>query len=698
MKHFKNIPLYLTVIFLSGCFSHVEQTIENEHGVSVKSGISARPLSFLHAEGTKLINEYGEETQLRGCNVGGWLLIEPWILGIDHRNKIETEKELWDLMFKRFGKEETLHLIKTFRESFFTEDDVRHIAELGMNCIRIPVWWRALMDPEYGGDIQYLDDLVDWCRKYRVYLIIDLQGAPGGQAAESSNVGEPADGGALWQDKANIDATIEWWWWIADRYKEEPVIAAYDLINEGTATPEINDLVNLYDRLYDEIRKMGDKHPIVMEEIWGYHRLPQPVDMNWSNVLYSFHVYARDSRQGHDFAPKLFPTLNRVAQYRNIPIYIGEFNTISAENGGTDEFLRWREVFDYYGWDWTFWTYKKIEPDHDINWGLIGYYNNTPVADFRNDSLETIKKSFERMETSYARENPLLKACFTAQERWANVNIQHAKGTPLLTLKNACILPAKNGSAIAEWGYDIPNIGFWGKEDRVAWTFEVARGGAYEINMRMANDLNGNVASIWIDGVHMANIQLPNSHGWRHYRDASLGVFELSKGRHTLEIGKADSHNGFINLQYAWLETSDKSAISLTEDMIRLTPVSMNPLSIGNPIRIEWQNNPPNFASWSPGASVSWPLNLQNGGAFSVTIDYATVVEDTTLLILVDGVELLQKPTPPTGDWQKYKSLESGTLTLPSGTHTLTIQWDAAKGHHTGNLRTVQLFRAPTDK
>ena len=37
--------------------------------------------------------------------LGGWLLIEPWMLGFDDSLPLKSEKEFWDLLTKRFGAE-----------------------------------------------------------------------------------------------------------------------------------------------------------------------------------------------------------------------------------------------------------------------------------------------------------------------------------------------------------------------------------------------------------------------------------------------------------------------------------------------------------------------------------------------------------------------------------------------------------------
>ena len=705
MSHSRTVVFTLLAcvicLALSSCSLPIPPGSEAPPPTELKAPPQPRaPLSFLRTEGNRIVDEKGNTVILRGCNIGGWLLIEPWIPALDaqpgYEKDYKTEKEIWDLLGKRFGEEKKQELIHVYRTHFFNESDVRRIAELGMNSIRVPIWWRAITQPEYGGDIAYLDNLIEWCRSAGIYVIIDLQGAPGGQASECSNVGEPSNGGALWRDQKNKDMTVEWWSFIAERYRDEPVVAMYDLLNEGTAAPRYEDLVDLYDRLYREIRKTDDKHILVMEDVWGFHRLPRATDLNWSNVVYSFHVYAREMECGLDGAMRSFPAFNRTALYHGLPIYVGEFNTIQMRYGGSDAFLLWRDVCEYYGWSWSFWTWKKIENNWTINWGLCGYYDNPPVPDLLNDSFERIRDCFKKMESSNSKENPLLASALRAPSRWMNESDipLPAPGAKLLTLRSAFMLPTSDKALIAEWGYPVPNAGFWKQGDTIAWRFEIEKEGVYEIGVRMANDSDANLAALWVDGVRATDIALPNTRGWRSFQNVKLGRFQLAAGTHTLEVGQADDSDGFINLQYAWTADSEGGADALRETEIRLTPVNMEPLPEKSVLRVEWQSHPPNIANWDPGQPVSWKLNLSRPRRYQVEAVYATPHNDSSLRVTIGSKEG-GITRPPTASWQEYGTATLGTVDLDAGEQTLTAIWRVPRRTHAGNLRLIRLVETP---
>lgn len=653
-------------------------------------------LSFLRTEGNRLVNERGDTVQLRGCNVGGWLLLEPWIAGLDNQPNAETEKDIWDLLGQRFGEDTKQDLIRTFRESFFKEADAARIADLGLNCVRFPVWWRTTSDPAYGGDIAWLDRCIEWCRKNGVYVIIDLQGAPGGQAKESPNVGEPSAGGQFWRSQAFRDQAVDWWKMVAARYKDEPAVAFYDLLNEGTATPRYEDLVDFYDRLYKEIRAIDPRHILVMEDVWGFHRLPRPEDWGWENVVYSFHYYPRDMEpeQAIEAPDADLPKYNRTALYRGVPIYVGEFSTFDQRHGGTDAFFKYREAFDFLGWSWTFWTYKKIEENDYVLWGPYGYGKDRPRPDLNSDPAEKIRRDFERFATEFSEPHPLLVAAITAPSAW-EPDPDYGPGALALSLRTACVLPGEKGYLRYEWGMKPPNLGYWTKGDTVAWKVEVPADGTYELGLRLGNNSDRNRVQVWLDGVHAANVSIPNGGGWRRFADRPLLNLALTKGTHVIEIGQADDEKGFVNLQGGWLKPAQSEAAAPDETALWLRPFNAAPLPPKSPIRVEWLNNPPNFGNWSPGEKVSWTIRLAKGGQYAALAICATPNSDSIVRLFLDGAQVGVAQAKSSGDWQKYEPADLGTVDLKPGEHTITFQWDIPRNTAPGNLREIRLERLP---
>ncbi len=76
------------------------------------------------------------------------------------------------------------------------------------------------------------DSLLQWCKDNQLWLILDLHAAPGGQGNDLNISDRDDTKPSLWDLKANRDKTIALWKELAKRYVNEPMIAAYDLINE----------------------------------------------------------------------------------------------------------------------------------------------------------------------------------------------------------------------------------------------------------------------------------------------------------------------------------------------------------------------------------------------------------------------------------------------------------------------------------
>ena len=645
--------------------------------------------SFLRASGRSIVNEQGEAVRLAGCNAGSWLLIEPWMINVDGQPEIETEKDLWDVLGFRFGEKIKLDLIRTHRTHFFTREDVQRMADIGMTCLRIPIGWRAVSDPHYGGDLTYLDDCIRWCREFGVYAVIDLHGAPGAQSSNSVIIGERALN-ELWKEERYRDATVSWWTNIASRYKEESIVAGYDLLNEAMDAP-MPDLVALYDRLYKAIRQVDARHLLIIEDgLHGIYRLPHPDQMGWSNVVYSFHYYPQSPTETLDAEGRHFPKFNNAAVYYGVPMLVGEFNTMLLERGGVDQFKRFAEVFNYYDWAWTFWTYKKTEKNRNYNWALYGKSDNLVAPDFHTDSADTIGAWLQSLETGNLAVDPLLLTAL--REVLGTSSTLPAQAIPL-SLKNAYVMPAEEGQDLKlEWSATEPNTGYWGNGDRIGWVVNIPAQGAYSLHTEVAGAIRSSIVGIWIDGVLTKETAAVSTSGsWTSYEPLGLGTFSLSAGRHVIEITQQDRGTAFINLRRGWLQPEQETAGQPLETAIRLSALNLAPLPPNSPLCIEWLFTPTPIGYWPSGEKASWSISIQSGGAYNAQLVYATPNAASTITLLVDDNPIQNCTIRGTEDWHTYGSFSLGTLDLKPGTHTVSLVWEDANPMGCGNLLEIQL-------
>ena len=361
--------------------------------------LAAPPL--IHCEGKRIVDESGNTVILRGVNLGSWLLNEIWMT---HTYGVNDDKGVRDALETRFGKADADSLLRVYQNSYIKTTDFDNIKSLGLNCIRLPFFYKILEDDSNPG--VYLDrgwELLDFaisnCAVRDMYCIIDMHGAPGGQ--NSDHTCGQAGVNQLYSDTNCQQRMVDMWVAIADRYKNEPAVAAFDLLNEpwgdylgalGPATPpDYNTWTGLYGRAYSAIRNVDPKHIIVLTDRgpWcGIDELPVPSQMGWENIMYEFHPYDFDH---NDFISHKNLVDSRVRWYgafqsdRDVPILIGEFHP----QGGMQSWAYYLRHFNAYGWNWTIWSYKCHQYNGD--WGIKRTWTECNVM---SDSYVTLSNKF----------------------------------------------------------------------------------------------------------------------------------------------------------------------------------------------------------------------------------------------------------------------------------------------------------------
>ena len=167
--------------------------------------------------------------EIKGVNLGSWLLMEGYILG---------GKNIPESLFKKrfmsiYGAKELKKFEDSFRKNFIVKDDFKKIAQMGAKCIRVPFNYRLLETRPYGYSeegFKHLDRVFSWADEFGLGVILDLHAA---QGAQNCDWHADSSGQAfLWQDKKYRERVLCLWERIADRFKEEPSLVGYDVLNE----------------------------------------------------------------------------------------------------------------------------------------------------------------------------------------------------------------------------------------------------------------------------------------------------------------------------------------------------------------------------------------------------------------------------------------------------------------------------------
>jgi aryl-phospho-beta-D-glucosidase BglC (GH1 family) len=310
---------------------------------------------YLKVDGNKIINDVNNNFILKGMGIGGWLVQEGYmlktpysIMGAEHEIKNEIEKLV--------GKEKTIELYNLYQQNYVRKIDIDKLAEWGFNSIRLPLHYNKLISEvlpiTYNEEgFQIIDELLDWCEENKMYLILDLHAAPGGQSDEPISDYDDTKL-SLWESEVNKNLTVELWKKIAERYANEEWIGGYDLINEPKweLGADNGPLRDLYIRITDAIREVDNNHIIFIEGNWfatDFAGLTPPWD---DNMVYSFHKYWNETDIG---------TINYLLEIRNktnLPLWLGE----TGENSN-DWFRECVKLMEENNIGWAWWPHKKID-------------------------------------------------------------------------------------------------------------------------------------------------------------------------------------------------------------------------------------------------------------------------------------------------------------------------------------------------
>ena len=369
----------------------------------VKAASALGSNDFLKVNGTQIRKSKGsgDVVYLRGTNAGGWLVQENWM----NPTNASDQRTMMDTLANRFGSSKRDELVATYEDNYWTTQDFDNCAEMGMSVIRLPFTYMNLCD-DNGNLKSNAFDRLDWfvsnCSSRGMYVILDMHGAFGSQNGMDHS-GEVNDGTQLYHNQSNKNKTLNLWKSIAEHFKGNPAVAAYDILNEpgikAAATYSLQ--WDFYNEIYNAIRSKDSDHIIIMESCWDANNLPRPSQYGWTNVAYEYHYYPWNAQNSSSAQQSYFSgKVSDISSHNyGVPTFVGEFTCFEQEQG-------WKtamSIFNSQGWHWTTWSYKVTG---NSSWGI---YNHSPQSvDIYNDSADTIKNKWSAVGTSSAWKNNMI--------------------------------------------------------------------------------------------------------------------------------------------------------------------------------------------------------------------------------------------------------------------------------------------------
>jgi endoglucanase len=336
-------------------------------------------LPFLRVEGDKIVDESGEEVYLRGIQGLGYYKIDvAWYL------KATLERGEDPYKFDQYAAD--------LAQYYYADYDFDEIESTGANIARVffplhGIQKRPLIGTTGGpyeysdASLQLLEDHINQFGQQGIYSILVLSDAGQNDWAEyrqklNLNLWDKSNG--LW------DQSVALWGEVAKRFRDNPYVAGYNLINEPSA-PSKQELHDLYQDYIDEIRKYDQNHILFLEMDDGPNDFEYQIGGEYddTNLAVSFHFYlpGKFTLHGDPSDSSTYPGTYGVDdiyfdkkkmeeafrqyfgldEFKNKPVYVGEFGAAAYrdENQGG---LQWIEdaidIMNKNGAHYTFHNYK----------------------------------------------------------------------------------------------------------------------------------------------------------------------------------------------------------------------------------------------------------------------------------------------------------------------------------------------------
>jgi len=553
---------------------------------------------LLKTSGQKIVNDKGENIQLRGLGPGGWMLQEGYMLKT--ADFAGPQYKIKEKIAELIGEDGMNEFYKAYWKNGITKQDIDFLAKAGFNSIRLPMHYNLYTlpiekEPVKGKNtwleegFKMTDDLLQWCAANKIYLILDLHAAPGGQGNDVNISDNDKSKPSLWENEENQKKTIALWKKLADRYKDSPWIGGYDLINEpninftgknpnGTDEMSNAPLWKLQKDITTAIREVDKKHIIFIEgNGWGnnYNGLTPIWD---DNMVFSFHKYWNyNDDQTLKFALDL-------REKYNMPIWLGE----TGENSNV-WFTELIQLLDKHNIGYAFWPMKKIDniagitdvkttPEYEK---LLEYWKNggeKPSKDYAKKALMQIAENYKLSNTEI--KNDVIDAMFRqvtdpSTKPFKNHLIPGRifasdydlgrMGAAYLD-KDFINLWVSDPAKRSEWnsGQQMRNDGvdlykctdavtnqyYVGKTESGEWLQYTVVSKAdknYTFSIRYAAESNSNIKIETASGKLLASVPLDSSGGKENWKTVSVKNIPLLKGENKIRIF---FENGGANLNY----------------------------------------------------------------------------------------------------------------------------------------------------
>lgn len=548
---------------------------------------------MLKVDGQKIVNSTtNEEVVLQAMNTGNWMVMEGYMMNsADQAPDQHTWKQKLTTLI---GAEKTKIFYDKWLKNYVAEADIKQIKSWGFNAVRLPIHYEYFVNagsPDVWNDQGFLllDDIISWCKEQGIYAIIDLHATPGGQsngAISDYDSTKPS----LWESESNQTKAVALWKKISERYKNEPWVAGYDLINEPAWNiPNGTALRNIYVRMTDAIRANSDNHILFIEGNWYANDFTGLTPAWDANMVYSFHKYWSTNNEND------LKTYTDLRTSQNRPIWCGEH----GENSN-DHFTKTAELFKANNIGTGWWPMKKFGSINDFadakfpadyanllryfagqnpnlspataNTTLLALAENVKLANckLQTEVIRAITTQVDNRTTEAFSTNTIPGKIFTpnydygmkgyaySDQSWEDLHVS----TGTYTNWNNGWIYRNGGVDIEATGDSQSNgfsVGWFTTGEWMNYTVNVQQPGTYTVEFRVAsgNAIDGKVQIQNGDGTEIIATSVVSSTGgwasWLTYK--ATGVFK-SSGVQTIRIANLAGEFNINSVNFVYLNAN----------------------------------------------------------------------------------------------------------------------------------------------
>ncbi|KAL0583360.1 hypothetical protein ABG067_006740 [Albugo candida] len=331
--------------------------------------------------------------QVRGVNLGGLFVLEPWITPSLFYQFLDPERQFGEqtpyktamdtfTFCEALGKEEANRQLRIHYANWVTEKDIQQLAMAGVNSLRLPVgdWMFVAYEPYTGctdGAIEHLDRVLKLAEKYKLQVLLDIHGHIGSQnGADNSGQQKQVEWVRLdtkvpsyrfvhwptrsadWVGKFDVKHqnytyinykhllhSLKVVRRITERYATHPAINGLETVNEPWQFTPLRILKEFYWKSYKVVRAIAPHWTFVMHDSFRFN----PNDWRGfmkgcPGIVLDTHFYLawRDPGTKETFFSYACKEKSYIAQMENaiMPVIVGEWSL------ATDNCAMWLNGFN----------------------------------------------------------------------------------------------------------------------------------------------------------------------------------------------------------------------------------------------------------------------------------------------------------------------------------------------------------------